>query len=199
MFYDKTSEIDVWKTTTSNAANNIQLFKSPDNINTATIANSVYGDSTVIDSVYGANGVRVVARFNNGFSGVGSGGGGGGTPGHLPVTWVSINGKRLTDKVELTFQTGSEINNSHFDIERRGFNASEEFVAVGNVKGKGNYNGLSTYVFEDKDPKAVENTPLFYRVKQVDFDGKFDYSEVVFIAPTNLSNKNIKVYPLPVV
>jgi len=198
LFYDKTTETDAWKNTTANSLKNMQLFKSPNDISSATISNSVYGDSTIIDSVYGANGVRIVARFNNGFSGVGSGGGGGGTPGPLPVTWVSISGKRLTEKVSITFQTGSEVNNSHFDIERRGFNSSDDFIAVGNVKGKGNYNGLSTYLFDDKDPKALENTPLFYRIKQVDFDGKFDYSDVVFLAPTNLSNKNIKVYPLPV-
>ncbi len=198
LFYDKTSEIDVWKSTTSNSAKNMQLFKSPDNINAATIANSVYGDSTVIDSVYGANGVRVVARFNNGFSGVGAGGGGGGTPGPLPVTWVSFAGKRLSDKIALTFQTGAEVNNSHFDIERRGFAANDEFVAIGNVKGKGNYNGLSTYNYDDRDAIINENSALFYRIKQVDFDGKFDYSDIVLIASTNLSNNNIKVYPLPI-
>lgn len=195
LFYDKTAETDNWQTTTSHYYKNLQLFKSPNPIGSATIANSVYGDSTIVDSAYGSNAVRVVARFNNGFSGVGAGGGGNNSLGPLPVTWLSFTGKRQAGETQLYFATAQEINNSHFEIER--CVPGNNFISLGSVAGKGNYSGISHYHFTDNDEITGSSVPLIYRIKQVDFDGKYNYSSLLLLQNKLDVGAAFKLYPQP--
>jgi hypothetical protein len=75
----------------------------------------------------------------------------------------------------LHWATASEINNSHFEIERS-YDAIT-FESVGEVAGNGNSQHLIEYTFVDESISLIQNT-VFYRLKQVDFDGAFEYSDI---------------------
>ncbi len=91
----------------------------------------------------------------------------------VPVTWLSFNAALTNKVVLLNWKTSSETNSSHFDIERsmNGFS----FEKIGEVKAAGNSNTVSFYNFTDRLPVKGMN---YYRLKQVDLDGKYSYSEI---------------------
>jgi hypothetical protein len=76
--------------------------------------------------------------------------------------------------VMLTWSTNMESNNSMFVIEKSddGF----DFMAVGNIKGSGTTRLVKRYNFLDPQPSGKK---VYYRLKQVDFDGTYSYSEVL--------------------
>ncbi len=108
----------------------------------------------------------------------------------LPVTWLSFEGKNTLAGNELTWTTASEINNDYFAIERSKNAASWD--ELGRVKGSGNSNTKSSYHFIDREPTEEFN---YYRVKQVDFNGTFDFSETISIL--NRPKEAISIYPNP--
>jgi hypothetical protein len=72
--------------------------------------------------------------------------------------------------VELNWSTASEENNSHFVVERSV--DSENFMAIGQlVNGAGNATSINAYSSFDLN---VPVGALYYRIKQIDFDGQFD-------------------------
>ncbi|MGG7662678.1 C25 family cysteine peptidase [Dyadobacter sp. BHUBP1] len=83
----------------------------------------------------------------------------------LPVNLISFNAKAAGTKVEVTWKTASERNNSHFIVERS-YNA-RNFEEIGRVEGKGDSNSEVSYSFTDSKPLAGTS---YYRLKQVDFD-----------------------------
>jgi hypothetical protein len=91
-------------------------------------------------------------------------------------------------KNHLTWRTESEKNNSHFDIERS--TDGTTFHNIGQVKGN---NKPSSYQFVDNQPFAIS----YYRLRQIDFDGKETLSKVISIA-TKSNGKGLKVHPNPV-
>ncbi|MDP3147586.1 MAG: GLUG motif-containing protein [Ignavibacteria bacterium] len=107
----------------------------------------------------------------------------GGSP--LPVELVSFSVNVVEDKVVLKWQTETEVNNYGFEIERspsptpsQSEGASEtplrgDWGAVGFVQGRGNSNSPKQYSFIDPNPQSGK---VQYRLKQIDFDGKFEYS-----------------------
>ncbi len=113
----------------------------------------------------------------------------------LPVTWLKIAAKRVLEtEAAITWSTGSEINNSHFEIE-----SSSDFKnwkTIGKVTGNGNSNMVRDYQFIDKE--AIHPI-IHYRIKQVDFDGNYEYSNIVNISSEIAMSTNIKVYPNPFV
>lgn len=109
----------------------------------------------------------------------------------LPVRLISFKSEAQSAGVELTWQTGEETDNSHFDIEKS--SNAQHFEAIGRVSGKGNSSGKQVYSYFDASPK---NGPNYYRLKQVDLDGKFEYSRIVSSAFTGAGI--FKVYPNPV-
>jgi len=105
--------------------------------------------------------------------------------GVIPVEMVSFSAAVRKNSVTLTWETASEINNRGFEIQRSTDNA--EFTAVGFVTGKGTSTEISKYSFIDKD---VTIGSYYYRLKQIDFDGKSDYSETIqvdFSVPVDYS------------
>ena len=86
--------------------------------------------------------------------------------------------------------TASEINNNYFDVERCEDGIS--FVKIGNVQGAGNSNETKMYSLIDKKPDPKN----YYRLKQVDFDGKYTYSGIIALSKQN-KNDNLSVYPNP--
>ncbi|MBK9014771.1 MAG: T9SS type A sorting domain-containing protein [Saprospiraceae bacterium] len=94
----------------------------------------------------------------------------------LPVELVTFKGALANKKVNLTWQTASELNNSHFSIERS--TNGTTFREIGTVQGQGTSYELNDYSFTDESPARGLN---YYRLKQVDFDDNFEYSKVVSV------------------
>ena len=111
----------------------------------------------------------------------------------LPVKLLSFGGKKVDNAVELNWATAAEYNNAKFEIERA-YNTIDGFEKIGEVKSIGNSSTNVKYNFTDNN--AEFNNTIFYRLKQVDFDGKYSYSPIVNIDP--IVNGNIySVYPNP--
>ncbi len=102
----------------------------------------------------------------------------------LPVELTSFTALIADNGVHLNWETATEVNNYGFNVERRVKN--EEWSKIGFVNGNGNSNSPKSYTFTDN---AVPAGKIQYRLKQIDFDGKFEYSEVVEVnveAPNKL-------------
>ena len=110
----------------------------------------------------------------------------------LPVQWLSFDAIGHDEDALLTWETGSEINCDGFEVERMTA-TSGDFVKIGEVKGSGNTTEKHTYYFTDE--KASEYGTVYYRVKQVDFDGAFTYSHVEIVT---FENKPVyRLFPNP--
>jgi len=94
----------------------------------------------------------------------------------LPVELISFSATPDKNKVILKWKTASEINNSHFIIEKS-YNAYH-FSPIGNINGAGNSNQPIHYIFEDY---STDSAIVYYRLKQVDYDGQYDYSNIVSV------------------
>ncbi len=97
------------------------------------------------------------------------------------------------DKVKLTWQTLSETDANRFEIERS-LNG-REFTYVGKVEAKGNTTSLSSYAFYDN--LAQLNGKVYYRLKSVDKDGSFTYSDQTSVLIKTEKQLVLSVYPNP--
>ncbi|MCK9425814.1 MAG: YCF48-related protein [Ignavibacteriaceae bacterium] len=91
-----------------------------------------------------------------------------------PVELMSFSSTIADNKVNLIWKTATEKNNSGFDIERK--LESKNWTKIGFVKGQGSTTEASTYTFVDTPNK---NGKISYRLKQVDFDGSYTYSDAI--------------------
>ena len=97
----------------------------------------------------------------------------------VPVEMLTFTASVRNSEVHLLWSTASEINNRGFEIERS-VNDNNNFTAIGFVDGKGSSTEINYYSFTDK-PQVKDVNQLYYRLKQIDFDGTFSYSDVVNI------------------
>lgn len=115
----------------------------------------------------------------------------------LPVELSSFNAVQIGYSVLLKWSTETEINNFGFDIERSidSKTVTKHWTKIGFVEGYGNSNSPKNYTFSDSPGAGAK---YFYRLKQIDSDGQFHYSEVIFIDLNKLNefalNQN---YPNP--
>lgn len=107
----------------------------------------------------------------------------------LGVEWISFTGAENAAQIDLNWIVGSERNNDGFYVERS--KDGSDFEALGFVKGKGTSNEKNSYVFTDFQPVPGIN---YYRIKQVDFDGKVMYSNTIAV---NRNTDGLLVYPNP--
>ena len=110
----------------------------------------------------------------------------------LPVTLVNFTATRKDTKVLVNWTTATEQHNDYFIVERSG--DGRNFVPIAKVKAKGNSNRLVNYELTDSLPLAGTN---YYRLKQVDVDGKFTYSPIA-VVKMNGQDATIYLYPNPV-
>ena len=101
-----------------------------------------------------------------------------------PVELSSFTSNVLNNEVQLRWSTATETNNKGFNVERK---SNGNWETVGFVSGKGTTTEVSNYSFTDK----VNGSKYSYRLKQVDFDGTFEYSPVI-----NVDLTGPKVYLL---
>jgi hypothetical protein len=93
----------------------------------------------------------------------------------LPVELESFTAEARSSKVILNWQTATEVNNYGFEIHRQA--EDNEWITLGFVEGHGNSNSPKTYSFTDSYPTG--GSKFMYRLKQIDNDGQFEYSDIV--------------------
>lgn len=110
----------------------------------------------------------------------------------LPIGLVSYVANCENRNVLINWSTSSEINNDFFSLERS--SDAVNWQIVGTTNGAGNSNMLINYSFTDPYPFA-HNT--YYRLKQVDFDGAFIYSELISFKNCASGFRELYIYPNP--
>jgi hypothetical protein len=112
----------------------------------------------------------------------------------LPVELTSFSGEINNNKVNLFWQTSTEINNRGFEVERK-TDLSSDWITTGFVKGNGTSSSLMDYSFIDNNPPDGR---IKYRLKQFDYNGNFKYSDEVKINMDNVLNYSLSQnYPNP--
>ena len=132
-----------------------------------------------------------VSSFSGG--GGGAGGGGAGNVGFLPVELLSFTAKPMQNHIQLNWETASEIDNAGFELEKS--IDGKNWRSIDFIKGHGTTSEAKTYGSLDQAPIQGNN---YYRLKQLDHDGAFEYSEVRSVNwRGNLENTSLTVYPNP--
>jgi hypothetical protein len=111
--------------------------------------------------------------------------------GVLPIKLEYFEARLYDNKVELEWETSSEINNDFFTIERSTNGIDFEIVLI--KKGAGNSSESISYFAADYNPNSGTS---YYRLKQTDFDGKFEYSNIESVKITNIDT-SLEIYPNP--
>ncbi|QQS35187.1 MAG: T9SS type A sorting domain-containing protein [Ignavibacteriales bacterium] len=124
----------------------------------------------------------------------------------MPVELISFTGSVIENSVVLKWQTATETNNYGFEIERKILkqarlpvgqvqNDNSGWERIGFVIGNGNINSPVNYFYEDK---SVSSGYYSYRLKQIDFDGKYAYSNVIELELSKPNNFSLEQnYPNP--
>jgi len=111
----------------------------------------------------------------------------------LAVDLVNFNAYGVDDRVVLEWGTLTELNNIGFDIERSA-NGSD-WEKIGFVKGNGSTYEKSDYSWIDKNPIAPQS---YYRLKQIDNNGKFEYSSFLSVKTLQTRSKlDLMAFPNP--
>ncbi|HNW70026.1 MAG TPA: T9SS type A sorting domain-containing protein [Bacteroidales bacterium] len=111
----------------------------------------------------------------------------------VPVRLLFFDATCDKNKIVLNWSTASETNCDNFIIEKS--YDTKTWTSIGTLAGAGNSNHLNNYSFSDDEP--FEKT-VYYRLKQVDYDGAFDiYGPVAAGCAENNDNMEIQVYPNP--
>lgn len=156
---------------------------------------SAGGGTFNADGGYGrmvSDGVGVLMGLTS-FSEFGSGGGSQGGAG-LPIELLYFNASIASDNtVDLNWATELEINNEYFTIERS--KDGLVFEEVLTVEGAGNSVQTLYYIATDVSPLQGLS---YYRLKQTDFDGAFEYSDMVTVDNNSETNVDVTIFPNPV-
>ena len=110
----------------------------------------------------------------------------------VPVELTSFTANTEEDKITLSWETATEKNNAGFDVERS--IDKKSFVKVGSVRGNGTTTEKQTYSYVDKISGGGK---FYYRLKQIDLDGSFHYSNTLEVSALPTVFKLSQNYPNP--
>ncbi len=125
--------------------------------------------------------------------------------GPLPVELISFTAELEGKKVNLNWETATEVNNYGFAVERSavggqlsaesGKRKADSWQRIGFVQGHGNSNSPKEYSFVDEPSGGKE---FSYRLRQIDFDGAYEFSHTVKVSFTDELNFNlVQNFPNP--
>jgi hypothetical protein len=114
--------------------------------------------------------------------------------GPLPVSLIAFNGKHNNGVSTLDWQTSQEWNSSHFDVLRS--LDGRDFKSVATLDAAGNSNTLKNYTFNEN---ISGSGYVYYRLRQVDVDGKSTLSDIVRLRLGNSKEVSFDLYPNPFV
>jgi hypothetical protein len=149
--------------------------------------------TTVTGTENGVNYVEYqgLTGFSGGTLGFSFGPNNGGGANSLPVTWAYFTAQKTDGGNQLDWGTASEKNTSHFEIEYSV--DGSQFIAMNN---KINAAGNSAHLLEYRCIHKLSPPLIYYRIKQIDLDGLYDYSKTIILKNKDVTSKNfIKVLP----
>jgi len=114
----------------------------------------------------------------------------------LPVKLVRFEVLDQENYALLKWTTATELNNDYFEIQRsvNGF----DFEKIGVVKGNGTKYSTSQYTFRDENYSSIRSSEFYYRFKQIDYNGDFEFSPIVGINKDVKDKKVVRsIYPMP--
>lgn len=114
----------------------------------------------------------------------------------IPVELISFNAISKNGLVELQWVTATETNNQGFIVERTSC-YHIEWIQIGYIAGAGTDFGENRYIYIDKE--IIKSSNYFYRLKQIDYDGSYQYSSIIS-TEADFSNNGFELfqnYPNP--
>jgi Secretion system C-terminal sorting domain len=94
----------------------------------------------------------------------------------IPVQLISFQAQNNVDNITAKWQVTNEVNFSHYDVERSFDNKTFDKIASLFAKGG---SGIQNYSYSDMESVKNNAAVIYYRLKMVDIDGRFNYSEIV--------------------
>lgn len=192
--YYTSVEIDGWKTATSKDTSDIEIAKTSSSMADVTAStpgtNNALGSPAAVAS-FGTD-YKITAGFTTGFSGFGVGDPGSPPPEALPVDLMTFKGSSIQHDVILQWTTVSEINTDFFRIERSVDGI--EFEGIGAKKAFNEGEVIRNYAYTDR---ALAANHYYYRLKMIDFDGSFEYSDVISIEHGFDAPVSMTLFPNP--
>ncbi len=185
--YYTDAEIAGWEGVTGRNRSELVLVKTGQNL-TNPQASDTREEANATQGTLGVN-YTYSAIFNTGFSDFGVGP----TESILPVELVGFTGRYTASGIFLNWQTASEINSDRFELERS--ENGIDFSKITTTRAAGNSATPRFYEYLDQAHFLGEN---YYRLKAIDLDGSFIYSEVILINATLPSNY-FAVHPNPAI
>jgi hypothetical protein len=119
----------------------------------------------------------------------------------LPVALTYFKGAPIpnTPNNRLSWQTASEENNHGFDVERS--TNGSDWETIGFVTGNGTTTEVSDYEFVDNGNlrgfEDLQGLDCYYRLKQIDFDGNFEYSNIIQLETRSPQQATVNIFPNP--
>lgn len=110
------------------------------------------------------------------------------------LQFLTLSGRLVTAGAELQWTTGKEVNNKGFDIERS--TDGTRFSAIAFEAGK-NGAPVNTYSYTDRQTHQLKTRSAYYRLKQYDIYGNFQYSNTVVVSLDNSTLYRFVAYPVP--
>jgi trimeric autotransporter adhesin len=170
------------------AINSVKILKNNDACGSAASSNTTLVTPAFYEA-HGANGymlqgsITSFSSFYFGSSNI-----------TLPLELLTFNGSLQNNATLLKWETANETNTSHFIVERSIDNSS--FAAIGTVAASGNSSATIKYSYTDNDVADLPSNNIYYRLKMVDADGKYTYSNTILISLADMAGK-VSVYPNP--
>ena len=191
LFYTQ-AEVNGWQSFTTQNISSIQLVKVPNQISNVTVANPTGGDPvTVVTPTISTLGTNTALTYNftNGFSGFGAG-----VPGLsiLPIGLLNFEGQLNHNNAFLDWTTSFESGSKGFEIDRS--YDGIHFTGIGYVPAAGHSSTARYYSFTDP---AIAQDNNYYRLEEIDQDGKITYSKIVVITDPNLTTTDFSVLSNP--
>jgi len=119
-----------------------------------------------------------------------------GSPLPVELSFFQVNWLEAGQKAALYWETAAEINNSHFEIERSVDGI--HYKVIRQIGGNGTTNSAQQYSFTDHNVPTTQGY-VYYRLKQVDFNGQHEYSDVRTLQASQNAVTTLNVYPNPAV
>ena len=191
LFYTQ-AEVDGWHSVTGQSVSAIQLVKVPNQIKNVTPASpTAENPISFVTPTVGTLGTNTTLSytFSNGFSGFGAG-----VPGLsiLPIGLLNFDGQLRDNNALLEWSTAFEAGSKGFEVQRSydGLN----FTDIGFIAAVGNSTNPHSYTFTDP---LIAQDINYYRLREIDQDGRFTYSKVIQIQDPNPTNRAFTILSNP--
>lgn len=168
--YYTEAEIAGWESSASDTRPNLVMIKTPEAIASGTNPNYEIGGPT---NAAFSDGFAYTYTFDTGFSGFALGNV---TAPILPVELINFTAKVKDKTIALNWETATEINTDHFDVQRRSQN-DDQWSTIGQVTANGNTSDKQYYEFIDN--KAAKGILYYYRLNIVDRDTYAEFSNII--------------------